>query len=141
MIRKTTVWALRALVYLAEQCPDHVALASEVADATGAPLATMSKVLQRLSLAGLVVSLRGVRGGYLLDRTPESVNLGLVLRAMDDPLGLPVEDADGGRAFPGISALLETLRRQAHDCVACLTVADLGLSENRNSAHPAARSE
>lgn len=48
--------------------------------------AHLSKVLQRLARLGLVRSIRGARGGFLIGRDPETVTLLEAYEAIDGPL-------------------------------------------------------
>ena len=54
----------------------------ELSDKFHIPYGILSKILQRLSGNGVVVSLQGARGGYLLDRNPESVTLAEVISSI-----------------------------------------------------------
>ena len=60
--------------------------AAELAERTRVGLPTVSKLLKELQRAGLVVSVRGARGGYQLARPPDSIS------AADAPIiaGTPV---------------------------------------------------
>jgi FeS assembly SUF system regulator len=63
--------------------------ANELAVALHLGLPTVSKVLKRLARHGLVVSIRGQRGGYSLARAPERITLADVLDAIEErPFGL-----------------------------------------------------
>lgn len=57
--------------------------ATGVADETGIPLPTVSKVLKLLNEAGLVVSKRGVNGGYQASRAAADINLKEIITAID----------------------------------------------------------
>jgi Rrf2 family nitric oxide-sensitive transcriptional repressor len=74
MIPQTAEYALRALVYLAEQ-QDLSRPASEIASATQVPTGYLAKILQSLSRAGFVRAQRGLNGGYRLNMDPGQLNL------------------------------------------------------------------
>jgi FeS assembly SUF system regulator len=59
-----------------------------LASATGVPEPTVAKVLKALSLAGLVTSTRGARGGYRLQRPIEAISIAEVIAAVDGPIAL-----------------------------------------------------
>ncbi len=59
-----------------------------LAVATGVPEPTVAKVLKALSLAGLVTSTRGARGGYRLQRPIEAISIAEVIAAVDGPIAL-----------------------------------------------------
>lgn len=52
----------------------------------GAP--TVSKVLKILAREGLVVSMRGARGGYKLPSAASAISVAQIIRAMDGPIGM-----------------------------------------------------
>lgn len=68
--------------------PDAVHSASSIAAATGIAMPTVSKVLKVLTRGGVVVSLRGANGGYLLPRPPQRITLAQVIAAVDGPIGM-----------------------------------------------------
>src|SRR5260370_20911488 len=68
--------------------PDAVHSASSIAAATGIAMPTVSKVLKVLMRGGVVVSLRGANGGYLLPRPPQRITLAQVIAAVDGPIGV-----------------------------------------------------
>jgi FeS assembly SUF system regulator len=61
---------------------------SEVAEQTGLPAATVSKVLKLLTRAGLVISHRGAQGGYELSRPASGITAAEVIDALEGPLAL-----------------------------------------------------
>ncbi len=75
------------LTTMADQ-PEQVQNAAEVAIAIRVPLPTVSKILKRLAREGLVISLRGARGGYMLARPPAQISVAQIISAMDGPIGL-----------------------------------------------------
>ena len=52
----------------------------------GVSQAHLSKVLQRLARLGLVTSVRGPHGGFLLSRRADQITLGQVYEAIEGPL-------------------------------------------------------
>jgi Rrf2 family protein len=95
MISQTAEYALRAVVFLAEnaqagQTTEYISRATKV------PNAYLSKVLQQLSRAGIVQAQRGIKGGFRLLRKPADITVLEVVNAVDPvmrikecPLGLP----------------------------------------------------
>lgn len=68
--------------------PEQVHSAAGVATLTRVPVPTVSKILKILTRGGLLVSLRGVRGGYMLARPPAQISIAQIIGAMDGPIGL-----------------------------------------------------
>lgn len=62
--------------------------ASQVAEQTGLPSATVSKVLKLLTRAGLVTSRRGSQGGYVLSRPATEISAAEVIDALEGPVAL-----------------------------------------------------
>jgi FeS assembly SUF system regulator len=62
--------------------------AAEMASATRLPAPTVAKVLARLCREGLLVSVRGVKGGYGLHRPAAAISVGAIIRAVDGPVTL-----------------------------------------------------
>ncbi|MFA7330322.1 MAG: Rrf2 family transcriptional regulator [Candidatus Delongbacteria bacterium] len=74
MISQTAEYALRAMVFLAEN-PDAAHPVPRIAEHTQVPAGYLSKVLQALARAGLVSSQRGLGGGFRLSRTVAEISL------------------------------------------------------------------
>jgi Rrf2 family protein len=62
-----------------------LAPAAEVAERLGVARRGLEPVLQALSRAGILESVRGPRGGYRLARRPRDITLAQVLEALGDP--------------------------------------------------------
>ena len=68
--------------------PDRQHAAPEIAAQTQLPLPTASKILKSLVRAGLLLSHRGVKGGYVLARPSAEVSLAELLEALDEGFNL-----------------------------------------------------
>ena len=93
MISQTAEYALRAVVYLADQKQPRTT--ADIAETTQVPAGYLSKVMQGLSRAGLVKSQRGLHGGFVLTDDPHDLTVLTVVNAVDPvrrfqecPLGL-----------------------------------------------------
>ena len=82
MLSQTVEYALRAAVYLAKEAP-AARTTDQIAQATRVPRAYLSKVLQALARAGLVVSQRGLHGGITLGPSPDKVTILQVVNAVE----------------------------------------------------------
>ena len=67
---------------------DSLTTAPELAEATGLPAPMVSKVLKSLALSDLVVSHRGVHGGYSLSRGPDEISVAEIVEALEGPVAL-----------------------------------------------------
>jgi len=86
-ITKQTDYGIILLARLADE-PARVRTAGELADATHLPLPMVSKVLKLLARRGILVSHRGVAGGYGLARPPEAVSVAELIDALEGPIAL-----------------------------------------------------
>jgi FeS assembly SUF system regulator len=68
--------------------PDRQHTASEIAAESHLPLPTASKILKTLVRAGLLVSHRGVKGGYGLARPATALSVADVIVALEGPIAL-----------------------------------------------------
>ena len=82
MISQTAEYALRAIVYLADQ-DGEAQTTAQIAAATQVPAGYLSKVMQGLSRARLVNSQRGLRGGFTLVDKPDELSVLDVVNAVD----------------------------------------------------------
>ncbi len=82
-----TDYATRAVLGLARHYPVGVAVPAEtLAAAQGGPGKFLIQIMVELKAQGIVRSVRGVAGGYLLARPPAEITLADVLEAVDGPL-------------------------------------------------------
>jgi Rrf2 family protein len=81
-------YALRAMRYLATLPQDEEATRSTLSERLAAPEPFLAKVMRRLAVAELVVSRRGVGGGFRLARPPECISMLDVVEAVEGSSGL-----------------------------------------------------
>lgn len=62
--------------------------AARIAEETGIPFPTVSKLLGQLRRSGLLVSQRGHSGGFALARPADQISLADIVEAIDGPIGL-----------------------------------------------------
>ena len=85
--QRATEVAIQALVFLAQQAPGKLSPTHEIAAHAEVSEAYLAKVLQRLSLAGLVRAFRGSGKGVELGRPAEEIRLSTVVLAAQGSLG------------------------------------------------------
>ncbi len=73
-------YAIRCLLFLVEN-RERLATKTEIAKAVDAPDLFVAKILQRLVKANVLVSVRGIHGGFSLAREPAAISLLDVLGA------------------------------------------------------------
>ena len=79
-----------AIVLLSQMIGDgkRVYAASELAERTGLPLPTTSKILKQLTKAGVVLAQRGATGGYRLARSATDISVAAIIESMDGPIAI-----------------------------------------------------
>jgi len=75
-------YGLRCLLQLARTPQGQIVSVKEIAGKEGLSSAYVEKLLRLLAKSGLVHSVRGIKGGYVLNRPALSVTLGEVVRAL-----------------------------------------------------------
>lgn len=78
-------WALHVLLSLTWSTPGQPVPCGSLATAYGLPAPYLSKQLQPLVHAGLLVSVPGARGGFLLARPPTEISVMDVVTAIEGP--------------------------------------------------------
>ena len=81
MFSRTIEYAMRAMVALAAGAGRPMTT-RQIAETMKVPQSYLSKVLQSQVRAGLVHSTRGLRGGFVLARKPEDLNMMEILNAV-----------------------------------------------------------
>jgi Rrf2 family protein len=87
-ITRQADYALRAMIYLSRLEPTQRAATSQIADIQHIPPSFLAKIISQLSIAGLIHTSRGARGGVSLARTPEEISILEVVEAIDGPITL-----------------------------------------------------
>lgn len=87
-IAKLTDYAVVLLGWLGRLTDAKTASTSALAEQTGFSEATVSKILKKLVQAKLVLSERGVTGGYRLAKPADVISICEVVEAMDGPIAI-----------------------------------------------------
>ncbi len=87
-ITKQADYAIRAVLYLAQQEPGQRIPTSKIAKSQHIPPSFLAKIISQLSIAGLLNTSRGARGGVMLARDPQELTLLDVVEAIDGPIRL-----------------------------------------------------
>jgi Rrf2 family protein len=85
-ITRQADYAVRAVLYLARLGPEQRAATSQIAQEQQIPPSFLAKIVSQLSVAGLLQTSRGARGGVSLARSPEQISLLEVVEAIDGPI-------------------------------------------------------
>ncbi len=128
-------YALIAASHLAK-AGDSVVSAREIAARYSVPLPLLMNVLKQLHQRGVLLSVRGARGGYRLARSPQDLTLAQLVDAIDGPLRLvpcvphaAESDACDISACCPVRSPLNRLHAKLERLLAETTVADLSGDE------------
>ncbi|GER79038.1 MAG: transcriptional regulator [Anaerolineaceae bacterium] len=87
-ITRQADYAVRAVLHLARMGDNQRAATSAVAKEQNIPPSFLAKIISQLSIAGLLHTSRGARGGVTLARDPQNISLLEVIEAIDGPIQL-----------------------------------------------------
>jgi Rrf2 family protein len=102
-ITRQADYALRAVIYLSRLGPEERAATSQIAQEQRIPPSFLAKIVSQLSVAGLLQTSRGARGGVSLAKSPEEITVLDVVEAIDGPILLNECVACGGNCSFGES--------------------------------------
>jgi Rrf2 family nitric oxide-sensitive transcriptional repressor len=132
-------YALRVLMY-AGSAGDRLITIEETSTVYGISRSHLMKVVNILTKAGYLKSIRGRSGGFTLARTPEDINLGAVVRATEPDLALVECFAAGNRCVITRCCRLPNVLNEALASFAATldryTLADLMLTDSDFKSPP-----
>lgn len=79
-------YAVMAMADLAHHCNGKPVTLAEVAERQEISLSYLEQLFGRLRRAGLVTSVRGPGGGYMLGRAPSEMRVSDIILAVDEPI-------------------------------------------------------
>jgi Rrf2 family protein len=95
-ITRQADYAVRAVLHLARGGDQRTAT-SAIAEEQRIPPSFLAKIVSQLSIAGLLHTSRGARGGVTLARNPKDITLLEVIEAIDGPIQLNECVGDDGK--------------------------------------------
>jgi Rrf2 family protein len=88
MLSQKARYALHALIVLAECGGEEPLQIADIAKEARVPRKFLEQILLDLKKRGIVRSLRGRAGGYLIGKAPKDISFADVIRVIDGPLAL-----------------------------------------------------
>jgi Rrf2 family protein len=88
MLSQKARYALHSLIVLANHSKDEPMMIADIAEEARVPRKFLEQILLDLKRRGIVRSLRGRAGGYLLGREPKDISFADIIRTIDGPLAL-----------------------------------------------------
>ena|ERR1700677_626204 len=86
MLSKRAKYGIRALLYLADHQGEGPIQIRDISEKLEIPRKFLEAILLDLRNEGILQSRKGKEGGYLMERSPDTVTLGRVIRMIDGPL-------------------------------------------------------
>jgi Rrf2 family protein len=86
-------YGLRAVLDLAMNGKNEAVALSGIAERQELSISYLEQLIAKLKKAGIVNSIRGAQGGYILAKNPEEISVGDILRALEGDLN-PVDCAE-----------------------------------------------
>ncbi len=128
-------YGLRLLFELARNYEKGPLMLREIARRQRISLKYLSTIIIGLKSEGLVLSIRGARGGYALARSPHEIDLGEIMKALGEGLS-PVDSSDDSvekgfsEPYP-FNGVWDNMNRVLSEYLANITLADLVDDYNR----------
>jgi FeS assembly SUF system regulator len=127
-ITKQTDYGIVLLTHMAAT-PERRANAPELANETRLPLPMVSKILKLLVREGVLLSHRGVKGGYGLGRSPEEISMAEVISALEGPIAITecIDDHSGcsHEAFCGVRGRWQRINTALRETLEGITLAEM----------------
>lgn len=138
-ITRQADYAMRAVLYLAELGSERRAATSQIAEQKNIPPSFLAKIVSQLSVAGLLQTSRGARGGVSLARPPEEITFLEVVEAIDGPILLNDCVLDSSACTFGESCAIRPVFCDAQaELVARLKNTTFGAALKSNGSGPSA---
>lgn len=100
-------YAIRALFDIAYHGRGEATQVKVIAERQAVPPRFLEQIFQDLKRANLVHSRRGPRGGYALMRSPETIRIGDIVRALEGPTSFASADGDAPEGDSDSRAITE----------------------------------
>jgi len=88
-LSKKIDYGLMAISHIAYRGDDNkIVNTKRIAEEYSIPVELLAKILQKMAKGGLITSLNGPKGGYVLARPPGDITIGEVVKAIEGPIEL-----------------------------------------------------
>jgi Rrf2 family protein len=129
-LSKKTEYAMRALIYASRYPEGTTFQIRDLAEKNGIPKKFLELILLDLKNAGILTSRRGVGGGYLLARRPETILACEIIEVFEGPMTADEGRKPGGKSgapdpSPAVSRLVAEASRAAAAVLSRWTLTDL----------------
>ena len=87
-LTKTIEYALISIRHIKNNGNGKLYSAKEIANIYHIPSANLAKILQKLTKIGYLKSVKGIKGGYALNKNLSNINLIDFIESLEGPIGL-----------------------------------------------------
>ena len=90
MLRLSTKgqYGVRAMYEIARGYPDNVVNIRKISENQDVSVSYLEQILNKLKNAGLIRSIKGPGGGYVLSRKPEEITIGSIVSELEGPVAI-----------------------------------------------------
>lgn len=139
-LNRLTDYAVVVLSQMARE-PERLVTAPRLAQDSAMPMPTVAKVLKDLVREGVLVSERGVHGGYRLGRAPNEITVLQVIRALEGPVSLTacVDGTEGNCDVESLCPMRgnwDRVNRAIRTALESVSLADMAIPAMRFDAPP-----
>ncbi|MDG2124773.1 MAG: Rrf2 family transcriptional regulator [Verrucomicrobiales bacterium] len=129
-ISKKAEYALRSIVAIAKRPATRPVSIQELVAEEAIPVKFLEQILLSLKHGGLLISKRGVGGGYRLAKTPDQISVGQILTLIDGAFA-PLPDIN---PQSGLSICFSELEKLVNDFLSTHSIADIISKEREDDA-------
>lgn len=108
-------YGLAAMIYLGKKYGDNPVSLNEISKATGLSNNYLEQLIRELKKQDLVISVRGVQGGYLLKKSPKEISVAEILECLEEFFGVTECSAVPGLCSREDTCLSRLIWTQMHD--------------------------
>ncbi len=114
-ITRYTDYSLRVLIYLATRT-EQLSTINEIAQSYGISKNHLMKIVQQLNLQGYLLAIRGKNGGLKLNRPANEINIGSLIRQIEDKSKLVECFGSDNQCVITPSCQLKRIFAEAQEC-------------------------
>ncbi len=83
ILSKTSQYAIQAVMFLSVQSKNHPVFQRDIAEALDIPIHFLGKILQILVKHDLILSHKGINGGFVINETEEKITLNTIVQIIE----------------------------------------------------------
>ena len=126
-LSQSVTYAVHAVLRLAENRNSGPISCARLAELGNMPERFLLQILRDLAKQGILISYRGGRGGFTLEREPEAISLLEMIEAIDGPMtsGVPMKNNFPGQTGDKLQMALHHIAEQTRKQLEAIRLSDL----------------